>query len=331
MPSRCQLTSEERSAIDAHYEHVKNFSEIARHINRNESTVRKYIRGKTFQPVQKKRGRHPGLSDRDKREIIRYASNEIMTAGHIKAQLGLKCGETAILNALNESPFIRRRKLKGIPKLNAKHKRSRIDWATERLNWDEEWKHCIFSDEKKFNLDGPDGYHYYWHDIRKEERHLMSRQQGGGGVMIWAAIGWTGRTKILLIETKLKASIYKLVLESGLLPSMSRIAESPIIFQQDNATPHIAGTTKEWFTRQGIEVMPWPSRSPDCNPMENCWAQVSRLVYADGKQYNHVDELTAAINDAWYKIPQSSIEALISSMRHRVQKVIELKGEYIGY
>lgn len=48
----------------------------------------------------------------------------------------------------------------------------------------------IFSDEKRFNLDGSDGYSLYYHDLRKDQRVRMSRQIGGGSGMIWAATGF---------------------------------------------------------------------------------------------------------------------------------------------
>ena len=38
------------------------------------------------------------------------------------------------------------------------------------MSWEKEWYKIVFSDEKKFNLDGPDGYQYYYHDIRKEKK-----------------------------------------------------------------------------------------------------------------------------------------------------------------
>ena len=38
---------------------------------------------------------------------------------------------------------------------------------------------------KKYNLDGPGGIEFYWHDTRKEKRVFSRRQAGGGGVMVW--------------------------------------------------------------------------------------------------------------------------------------------------
>jgi hypothetical protein len=52
--------------------------------------------------------------------------------------------------------------------------------------WTEEWKHVLFSDEKKFNLDGPDSWQFYWHDLRKEPllRDTTS-QVGSAGIMVF--------------------------------------------------------------------------------------------------------------------------------------------------
>lgn len=47
------------------------------------------------------------------------------------------------------------------------HQQARVDWCIPCLAWTNEWKNWIFSDEKKFNLDGPDGNRGYWHDERK--------------------------------------------------------------------------------------------------------------------------------------------------------------------
>ncbi|UMM13991.1 hypothetical protein L5515_001994 [Caenorhabditis briggsae] len=50
-----------------------------------------------------------------------------------------------------------------------------------------DWDKIIFSDEKKFNLDGPDGFNSYWHDLKKDPLHFSKRNFGGGRLMVWGA------------------------------------------------------------------------------------------------------------------------------------------------
>jgi hypothetical protein len=56
------------------------------------------------------------------------------------------------------------------PKIKDHHKEARLDFAKMAVKWTVMWLNIIFSDEKKFNLDGPDGCQYYWHDLRKEKQ-----------------------------------------------------------------------------------------------------------------------------------------------------------------
>lgn len=155
------------------------------------------------------------------------------------------------------------------PQLEDHHKVARLEWAKKYMSFDIEWSRDIFSDEKKFNLDGPDGFHSYWHDIRKEEKQLMSRQHGGGCVMIWGAFSMDGKTPLAIVNRNMNSTKYCNQLEAHLLPFGEKLGGPNWIFQQDNASIHASKETTAWFSNKNVNIMKWPAQSSDLNPIEN--------------------------------------------------------------
>ena len=58
---------------------------------------------------------------------------------------------------------------------------------------------------KKFNLNGPDEFQYYFHDVRKGTISAIRRQMGGGCVMVWAGVGYFAKTSIKFINVRMNS------------------------------------------------------------------------------------------------------------------------------
>ena len=162
------------------------------------------------------------------------------------------------------------------------------------MTWNEAWHNVIWSDEKKFNLDDPDGF-YYWHDLRKEEEIFSTCPQGGGSVMIWASIGWVEKSSICFVDGRMNSNGYRELLKNHLVDIGTSIGRSDWICQQDDAPVHRSKVNITWFKSQKTNLLPWLSLSPDLNPIEKVCVLLTRKVYSEGMQFRTREQLKTAI------------------------------------
>ena len=127
--------------------------------------------------------------------------------------------------------MLKYKKKKRQHRLTASHKQRRIEWAKEYVTWKDQWRCVIFSDEKKFNLDGPDGWAYYWHDLRRDKEIFSKRQQGGKSLMVWGGFGYGGKASLEFPTGRMNAIHYQTLLEEYLIPVAERIGTKNWIFQ----------------------------------------------------------------------------------------------------
>ncbi|XGW04337.1 hypothetical protein V3C99_015474 [Haemonchus contortus] len=326
MPRGPRLSAEEKAQIRALHEAGFSNRRIANQIN---CVVCSYLRDPGAYDKGGARGRQRKLSSRDEREIWRRASNSTISVNQIRADLKLSASKTTVWRAIKRSGNIVREVMRKAPRLTNSHKIARIGFAQKNTTTD--WKQVIFSDEKKFNLDGPDGARCYWRDLGKDPVQFSRRNFGGGSLMVWGAYCWDSKLELGFVSCRMDSQEYQQVLESKLLPFLSRRRRQRLVFQQDNASVHASRSTSAWFQQQKIDVLEWPACSPDLNPMENLWGIIVRRVYANSRQFSTIDELRIAIMEAWRDIDRSVLRNLTMSMPHRLMELSLKQGAPIDY
>jgi len=323
------LSNKEKAQIDVLVRIGYSKKKIAETIERSRCAVRNYI-SNPIQSVGEKRGPKFKLSPTTKRRIITEAGCTVTSAAGIVASYNLPVSVRTVQRVLHQSPYLIYRKMLKSPRMTPKHQAARLKWCEGKLNWKYEWHHWVFTDEKKFNLDGPDGWAHYWWDKRKEERVFTTRQNGGGSVMVWGAFGIQGQV-LHVIEGIQDSQKYVDTLQGVFLQHFSSCAEQPCYFQQDGASIHTSKLTKTFLDANLAWCKDWPAKSPDLNPIENLWSLLSRMIYANCTQYNNVVSLTAAIHKAWNEISETYLDNLINSMPKRMKLVVEKRGKAIPY
>ncbi len=127
---------------------------------------------------------------------------------------------------------------------------------------------------------------------------------GGGGVMVWAGVCYGQETQVHFIDGILNAQRYRdEILRSMVVPF---IHDHHLMFQHDNARPHVARICTQFLEAENIPVLAWPAFSPDMSPIEHVWDALDRRIRQCVPVPDNIQQLCTAIEEEWTNISQST-------------------------
>jgi hypothetical protein len=127
------------------------------------------------------------------------------------------------------------------------------------------------------------------------------------------------------------------ILEDHLVPyAWTRFGpteENPVPFVHDRSPIHTSYLVQDWFEEEGKEfdVIPWPPKGADLNPIENVWAEM--VTSMDSQHVATEIELRENVTEIWRQLGrrQNYWQTLCNSMDNRLQLVIEVDGDWTKY
>ena len=261
-----------------------------------------------------------------------------MTARNTPGRTRHRISSRTVRRRLREAGIRARRPYCG-SRLKRLQRRNRLQWARQHQRWPvQRWRQILFTDECKFQVDHNDRRQYVYR--RRNERFadacVKERDRfGGANTMVWAGFSYDGRTRLVFLDRPRGAAgrgvtaqrYIQEVLRPVVVPFMQQ--NPGLVLQHDNAPPHAARMTTNFIQQQNIQTLPWPSMSPDMNPIENVWSYLKDKLMDNNLQTRQ--ELRNFILREWNALPRNYLQGLVRSMRRRCTALVNAGGGHTRY
>ena len=95
----------------------------------------------------------------------------------------------------------------------------------------------------------------------------------------WCGVEFLWGALHVLARGSLTAIRYRDVILRPLVRPYAGAVGPGFLLMKDHARPHVAGMCQQFLQEEGIDVMDWPARSLDLNPIEHIWDIMSRSIH----------------------------------------------------
>jgi len=139
-----------------------------------------------------------------------------------------------------------------------------------------------------------------------------------------------GVGRLVIIKGIMDKYGYKSILTKNLKASCVQMGlQDDFIFQQDNDPKHTADIVQDYFEKKDINVLDWPSQSPDLNPIEHLWDYLKSELRK--LRLTSIREMEQKVMEIWNNIPTEVCFKLVNTMNDRVDCVLRAEGKHTPY
>lgn len=146
-----------------------------------------------------------------------------------------------------------------------------------------------------------------------------------GGFFFSGGIG-----PLVPVEGLINGEKYKLILENYLIPFLNEKGPD-LLFMQDNTRIHTCRLVSQFLLEKRVEVLVWPPKSPDLNPIENLWHILKQKRTKKFGTPRTRSELIDQTLEIWSEFGTEICEKLSNSLKNRLKEVLKNRGGPIDY
>lgn len=335
-----RLTEQQKARLMVLFEEGRSVRGISEEINLPKSTIQdlkqKWQNTGSLNRLPGSGRKRISTEEQDTRLVTFLENHPFETAVEARRQTDFPGSVRVARRRVKERSGLRNRAAVKKPFLTTVNKEQRVGFALQYLQEGLGfWRNVVFTDEKTFQSCYNGRLRVYRpRNTRFEEKYTQTvKTSGRFSVNVWGYMTARGLGLCHRINGRFTAEVYSDILENVMLPSVSNIfPQRNFIYQHDNCPVHTARRILDWMRENDVNLLPWPSRSPDVNPIENVWGHIVKTMNrANDFRPHNSEELWNKIQEIWNTFTADYFQTLIASMPKRLELLIDKNGAGIKY